>query len=161
MEQKWFTTEHPKIVFENTSVGRLKKEIFEASEEEIDKILAEYEVPSPSELGKGGCYIQTTPRSKTIEKRRKNDVVLIPVGCTENHGAHANSGLDTFMATQTCEGWLTSMLSLARNGRANSKASKMTIAIRAASRGRFSSRFHRRRCRRDSCRKRKVPSFAG
>ncbi len=104
MEQKWFTTEHPKIVFENTSVGLLKKELFEASEEEIDKILEEYEVPSPSELGKGGCYIQTTPRSKTIEKRRKNDVVLIPVGCTENHGAHANSSLDTFMATQICEG---------------------------------------------------------
>lgn len=103
-EEKWFTTGHPKIVFENNEVGRLKKEVFDASEEEIDKILEEYEIPSPSELGKPGCYIQNSPRKMVIEKRRKNDVVFVPVGCTENHGMHANSGLDTFMATQIVEG---------------------------------------------------------
>jgi len=103
MSKKWFTTKYPEIIFEDNSVGRLKKEVFEASEEEIDKILKEYEVPSPSELGKAGCYIQNTPRVKTIEKRRKNDVMLVPVGCTENHGIHANSGLDTFMASQIVE----------------------------------------------------------
>jgi len=31
-------------------------------------------------------------------------VVLIPVGCTENHGIHTVSGLDTFMVTQIAEG---------------------------------------------------------
>jgi len=103
MADKWFTTSHPKIVFEDNEVGRLKKEVFDASEAEIDKILEEYEVPSPSELGTPGCYIQNTARAKCIEKRKKNDVVLIPVGCTENHGMHANSGLDTFMASQICE----------------------------------------------------------
>ena len=71
---------------------------------EIDAILKEYEVPSPSELGKAGSYIQTTPRARQIEKRRKNDIVIIPVGTTENHGDHANSGLDNFMVTQICEG---------------------------------------------------------
>ncbi len=103
MEPKFLTTDYPRIVFEDNDVGRLKKRVFDASEEEIDKILAEYEVPSPSELGTPECYIQTTPRWKAIEKRKKNDVVLVPLGCTENHGLHANSGLDTFMTSQICE----------------------------------------------------------
>jgi len=104
MEKKWLTTEHPAIVFEDNTVGRLKKQVWDASEEEIDAILKEYDIPSPSELGKAGCYIQNTPRVKCIEKRRKNDIVFLPVGCTENHGMHANSGLDTFMVTQILEG---------------------------------------------------------
>ena len=63
-DKKFFTTDHPRITFEDNEVGQLKKRIFDASEEEIDKILAEYEVPAPSELGKAGSYIQTTPRWK-------------------------------------------------------------------------------------------------
>ncbi|RKX80174.1 MAG: creatininase family protein [Spirochaetes bacterium] len=102
-KMKFLTTDHPLIIFEDNEVGRLKKEIFDASEDKIDKILKDYEVPSDSELGKAGCYIQTTPRARCIEKRKKNDIVLVPVGTTENHGMHANSGLDTFMATQICE----------------------------------------------------------
>ena len=99
----WITTENPAIIFEDTEVGRLKKQIWDATEEEIDVILKEYEVPSPPELGKPGCYIQTTPRWKLVENRRKNDIVLIPVGCTESHGRHTISGLDSFMVTQICE----------------------------------------------------------
>jgi len=99
----WITTEHPAILFEDTEVGRLKKKIWDASEAEIDQILAQYEVPSLPELGKPDSYIQTTVRSKVVQNRRKNDVVLIPVGCTENHGRHTVSGLDTFMVTQICE----------------------------------------------------------
>lgn len=104
MATKWHTTDNPLIFFDDTSVGNLKREIWEASEQEVGKILSEYEIPSPSELGKAGTYIQNTPRTKCIEKRRKNDILFIPVGCTENHGLHANSGLDTFMVTQTLEG---------------------------------------------------------
>ncbi len=99
----WLTTENPAIFFENTEVGRLKKEIWDASEAEIDAILAEYGVPSLPELGKPGSYIQTTVRQKLIENRSKNDIVIIPVGCTENHGRHTISGLDTFMVTQIAE----------------------------------------------------------
>jgi len=99
----WITTEHPAIVFEDNEVGQLKKELWDASEGKIDTILAEYEVPSPPELGKAGTYIQTTVRSDLVANRRKNDVVLIPIGCTENHGRHTVSGLDTFMVTQICE----------------------------------------------------------
>jgi len=103
-DKKWLLTGNPAIIFEDNEVGRLKKKIWDASEEEIDAILKEYEIPSPSELGKAGCYIQNTPRAKVIEKRKKNDIVLVPIGCTENHGMHANSGLDTFMVTQILEG---------------------------------------------------------
>jgi creatinine amidohydrolase len=105
MEAKhWFTTEYPQIIFENNSVGLMKKAVWEASEAEIDAILDEYGVPAPSELGKAGCYIQNTPRQHCIDKRRKNDILFLPIGCTENHGLHANTGLDTFMVTQILEG---------------------------------------------------------
>jgi len=100
----WMTTENPNIVFENTAVGRLKKEIWDASEQKIDEILRDYGIPSPPEVGKAGSYIQTTVRQRLIENRRKNDIVLIPVGCTENHGVHTVSGLDTFVVSQICEG---------------------------------------------------------
>jgi creatinine amidohydrolase/Fe(II)-dependent formamide hydrolase-like protein len=101
---KFFTTEYPEIKFEDSRVGRLKKRIWEASDAEIDAILEDYGIPSPSELGVAGTYIQNTPRHIVCEKRKKNDVVLIPIGCTENHGLHNNSGLDTFMVTQIIEG---------------------------------------------------------
>jgi creatinine amidohydrolase len=102
--KKWLLTEYPEIIFEDTAVGRLKKQIWDASKEEIEEILMEYEIPSQSELGKAGTYIQNTPRACVIEKRLKNDIIYIPIGCTENHGLHANSGLDTFMVTQILEG---------------------------------------------------------
>ncbi|MBN2073603.1 MAG: creatininase family protein [Actinobacteria bacterium] len=101
---EWFRTSNPLVVFENNSVGLLKKQIWDAELEEIEDILKQYEIPSEPELGKAGCYIQNTPRVKCIEKRKKNDIVFLPIGCTENHGMHANSGLDTFMVTQILEG---------------------------------------------------------
>jgi len=103
-DKKWLLTDNPAIIFEDNAVGRLKKQLWDATEEEIEAILDEYGIPSPSELGKAGTYIQNTPRVKVIEKRKKNDIVLVPIGCTENHGVHANSGLDTFMVTQILEG---------------------------------------------------------
>ena len=41
----WLTTESPAIVFEDNTVGRLKKKIWDASEKEIDEILVKYEIP--------------------------------------------------------------------------------------------------------------------
>ena len=92
------------LVFENTSVGRLKKKLWESSDSEIDKILAEYGIPSPPEWTKAGTYLQTTVRHELESNRRKNDVVLIPVGCTENHGQHTVSAMDTLFVTGICEG---------------------------------------------------------
>ena len=48
-----------------------------------------------------GTYIQNTIRKEVIETRKKNDILFIPVGCTELHGVHTVTGLDTFMVTNT------------------------------------------------------------
>jgi len=101
---KLLSTDQPDLFFEDSAVGRMKKEIWDASDEEIDAILAEYGVPSPPEWAKPNSYIQTTVRHDMIENRRKNDVVLIPVGSTENHGMHTVSAMDTLFVTGICEG---------------------------------------------------------
>ena len=95
----------PDLWFEDNAVGRLKKEIWEASEEQLKGILAEYGFPAAScEWAKPNAYIQTTPHWKVIENRHKNDVVFIPVGCTELHGAHLPSATDTLFVSMICEG---------------------------------------------------------
>lgn len=75
---KYLTTEYPNIFFEDNKVGRLKKRIWDASEEEIQAILDDYGIGTPLEMGVAGTYIQNTPRAKLIEKRRQNDIVLCP-----------------------------------------------------------------------------------
>ncbi|MGC8779446.1 MAG: hypothetical protein ACP5UQ_01120, partial [Anaerolineae bacterium] len=47
-------TNLPDLFFEDNEVGRMKKQIWEASDAEIDAILAEYGIPSPVEWGKPG-----------------------------------------------------------------------------------------------------------
>ncbi len=103
-EPLYFCTDQPGLIFENNPVGRLKKEIWETSDEQIDAMLAEYGMPSPCEWTKPGSYIQTTLRHQLIENRRKNDIVLIPIGSTECHGMHTVSAMDTFFASQIAEG---------------------------------------------------------
>lgn len=97
------STDQPDLWFEDTAVGRMKKETWEAGDEQVDAWLAEYGIPSPCEWAKPGSYIQTTIRTDLVEQRRKNDIVLIPVGCTELHGAHTVSAMDTFFVSQICE----------------------------------------------------------
>ncbi len=101
---KWIETDRADLRFEDTTVGRMKKKIWDASEAEIDQILTNYEIPTPSELGKPGVYIQNTIRQHVVDNRRKNDIVFIPIGCTELHGRHTVTALDTFMVTQILEG---------------------------------------------------------
>ena len=67
----YLASNQPDLFFEDNAVGRLKKEVWEASDEEIDAILADYGVPSPVEWGKPGSYIQTTTRWKVEENRKK------------------------------------------------------------------------------------------
>lgn len=97
-------TSQPDLFFEDDEIGRMKKEIWEASEEDVDAILAEYGMPSPVEWGKPGTYLQMMPRHQLIEERRKNDIVFIPIGCTENHGMHLPSATDTLFVSQILEG---------------------------------------------------------
>ena len=59
-------TKQPDLWFEDNAVGRLKKEIWEASDARIDAWLAEYGMPSPCEWAKPGAYIQTRLRLATL-----------------------------------------------------------------------------------------------
>lgn len=73
------------------------------SDDEIDQALKEYEIPSPGEIEKPGTYIQNTLRKELVENRRNNDIVIVPVGSTENHGDHTVSGFDTLLGTRIAE----------------------------------------------------------
>ena len=97
-------TDQPDLFFEDNTVGRCKKEVWDSTDEEIDQILADYGVPSPCEWGKAGSYIQTTVRHQVEANRKKNDIVFVPIGCTELHGAHLPSASDTLYVSQILEG---------------------------------------------------------
>ncbi len=97
-------TNQPDLYFEDNTVGRMKHELWEADDAAIDQVLADYGMPAPVEWGKAGSYIQTTVRHEVEANRRKNDIVLIPVGCTELHGQHMPSASDTLYVSQICEG---------------------------------------------------------
>lgn len=98
------------IVFENTSVGRLEKEIWLASDKKIDETLIDYGILDkdrsvlPSNLRSLVTYIQTTPAHIVEKERVRNDIVLIPVGSTEYHGQALPSGADTWFVDEICKG---------------------------------------------------------
>ena len=98
------TQHEPGIYFEENPTGKIKKAVWEASDADIDAMLDEYGIPTPPEWTKPGTYIQTTVRHQVVENRKKNDIVFIPIGCTEMHGMHTVSAMDTFFATSICEG---------------------------------------------------------
>jgi len=101
---KLLKTSLPDLFFEDNTVGRCKKAVWDASDKQVDAILAEYGIPSPCEWGKSGSYIQTTVRHRVEAERKKNDIVFIPVGCTEMHGRHLPSASDTLYVSQILEG---------------------------------------------------------
>lgn len=50
-----------------------------------------------------GVYFQNMTNLEVAERLKKNDVLLIPVGSTENHGPGAPYGEDTYLDTRLCE----------------------------------------------------------
>ena len=97
--------EYSQPEFESNPVGELKRRIWEASDEEIDRILTEdYAIPSLGETETPGCYIQMTHPAEQKAKLSKSDVVLIPLGSTELHGPHSVSAQDTLQVTRLVEG---------------------------------------------------------
>ena len=89
--------------FEDNAVGNLKKELWEASNVEIDRILKDYDIPSLGEMDKPGCYVQTTLPGIQQKKIDNNDIVLIPLGSTEVHGYHSVHSQDLLQVTRICE----------------------------------------------------------
>ena len=92
-----------RLPFEDTGVGRLKERIFNLDEAEIHALIKAYGIPAPGELEKPGSYIQNTVRKHLVEIRRLNDIVIVPVGSTENHGIQTVSGFDTLLVTRIAE----------------------------------------------------------
>ena len=104
----WLPSSNPTVFFEDNHIGRMKKAIFEASEAELNEILAEYgmdegHVP-PVEWSKPGVYMQMMTGRQLNEEIEKNDIILIPIGCTEYHGEHLPSATDTLFVSQIIEG---------------------------------------------------------
>lgn len=97
-------TDQPDLYFEDNAVGRLKHELWHADAEAVDAILAQYGYPAPVEWGMAGSYLQMMPRAQLLEERRRNDIVFVPFGSTENHGRHLPSASDTLFASQIVEG---------------------------------------------------------
>jgi len=50
-----------------------------------------------------GVYFQNMTAKEVEERLKKNDLIIIPVGSTENHGPHACFGEDTFLVTRMAE----------------------------------------------------------
>lgn len=50
-----------------------------------------------------GLYLQTMTGKEAQERLKKNDLIILPIGSTENHGPHAPSGEDTFLVTRMAE----------------------------------------------------------
>ena len=48
-------------------------------------------------------YYQTMTGREIDERLNKNDLIIIPIGSTEAHGAHACSGEDTFLVSRMAE----------------------------------------------------------
>ena len=50
-----------------------------------------------------GIYFQTMNGHQIKQRLAENDVIIIPIGSTENHGDNACSGEDTFLVTRIAE----------------------------------------------------------
>jgi creatinine amidohydrolase/Fe(II)-dependent formamide hydrolase-like protein len=50
-----------------------------------------------------GLYLQNMTGKDVQERLTHNDLIILPIGSTENHGPHACSGEDTFLVTRMAE----------------------------------------------------------
>lgn len=50
-----------------------------------------------------GLYYQTMNLHQIDERLKENDLILLPIGCTENHGESQPIGEDTFLVTRLAE----------------------------------------------------------
>ena len=50
-----------------------------------------------------GVYLQTMTGKEVEQRLKKSDLIILPIGSTEAHGPHANSGEDTFLVTRMAE----------------------------------------------------------
>jgi hypothetical protein len=86
----WLPSSNPTVLFEDNHIGRMKKEIFEADEAQLDAVLTEYgmaqgEVP-PVEWSKPGSYIQMMTGRQVVKElglvagSRLGDIIRVKAG---------------------------------------------------------------------------------
>ena len=67
----------------------------------VDK---KWHLPPSGDMDKAsGIYFQNMTQKEIVERRKKNDVIIIPIGSTETHGPGEPLGEDTFLITRMAE----------------------------------------------------------
>ena len=65
---------------------------------------SKWHLPPEGQMDKAsGIYFQTMTMKELAERRKKNDVLIIPIGSSETHGPGEPIGEDTFMVTRMAE----------------------------------------------------------
>lgn len=66
--------------------------------------MAEWEIPQRGSMESAdGIYLQNMTWHEIQERLKTNDLIIVPVGSTENHGPMACIGEDTFLVTRMAE----------------------------------------------------------
>jgi len=66
--------------------------------------MAKWKFPQDGHMDKAsGIYLQNMTMKQINERVKKNDVIIMPIGSTENHGPNACIGEDTFLVTRMAE----------------------------------------------------------
>lgn len=66
--------------------------------------MGKWQIPAKGHMEEAdGLYLQNMTMKEIRDRLEKNDVIIIPVGSTENHGDNACIGEDTFLVTRTSE----------------------------------------------------------
>ena len=72
--------------------------------------MSKWQIPYPQEVKVAGymdsdepIYFQNMTMKQSEERLKENDILILPIGSTECHGAHACYGEDTFLVTRMAE----------------------------------------------------------
>ena len=98
-------TNQPDLFFEDNAVGRMKKASLGCHR--CSRLMPSWPTMASPRRSSGPSPARTSRRPRAgrwRQNRKKNDVVFIPVGCTELHGQHLPSAADTLYVSAICEG---------------------------------------------------------
>ena len=66
--------------------------------------MSKWKIPPEGQMDKSsGIYFQNMTQKEVEKRRKKNDIIIIPIGSTETHGPGQPLGEDTFFVTRMAE----------------------------------------------------------
>jgi creatinine amidohydrolase len=66
--------------------------------------MSKWDFPKEGQMDKAnGLYLQTMTMKEINQRLKVNDILIVPIGSTENHGPSACIGEDTFLVTRMAE----------------------------------------------------------